>query len=229
VNAGVYRFSQGADRVTPVVTPGVTLAPGGELFAGAHFGASLNNQGDVGFAGMVPTDQGIHLPDEAYIGQGAGLFKANKQGEISSIIGPGDPAPGGGVFDWTIMPWINDGGDVAFWGHAAGEECRAEGSPPQAILIRCLSSIYVSVPRSPMDAGSSYAPPQSHANTTISATSDIGPDWLSRQVFLIGPKCFLRTVHRGVWTLEVPRHMGLTRCGHPRPPWPMQGPPVPAG
>jgi hypothetical protein len=45
VNAGVYRFSQGAETVTPVVTPGVIPAPGGELFAGAHFGASVNNSG----------------------------------------------------------------------------------------------------------------------------------------------------------------------------------------
>jgi hypothetical protein len=43
VNADVYRFSQGADTVTPVVTPGVTPAPGGGLYAGAHFGASLDN------------------------------------------------------------------------------------------------------------------------------------------------------------------------------------------
>jgi hypothetical protein len=143
VNTGVYRFSQSTHTATPVVRPGVTPVPGGEVFAGAHFGVNLNDRGDLAFAGIVPTDHGIHLPDEAYIGLGARLFKANKKGEISSIIGPGDPAPGGGVFDWAIMPWINDGGDVAFMGHVAGEECRAEGSPPQAILILCLSSIYV--------------------------------------------------------------------------------------
>jgi hypothetical protein len=94
VNAGVYRFSQGADSVTPVVTPRVTLTPDGELFAGAHFGARLNNKGDLVFAGIVPTDHGIHLPDEAYIGLGARLFKANKKGGLSNIIGPGDAAPG---------------------------------------------------------------------------------------------------------------------------------------
>jgi len=143
VNAGVYRFSQGADTVTPVVTPGVTPTPGGELFAGAHFGASLNNKGDLVFAGIVPTDQGIHLPDEAYIGLGVGVFKANKNGHISSIIGPGDPVPGGGVFDAASLPRINDGGDVAFLGHVAGEECRAANFPPQAIVINCLNSIYV--------------------------------------------------------------------------------------
>lgn len=143
VNAGVYRFSQGADTVTPVVTPGVTPTPGGELFAGAHFGASLNNKGDLVFAGIVPTDQGIHLPDEDYIGLGVGVFNSNKKGQISSVIGPGDPVPGGGVFDAASLPRINDGGDIAFLGHVAGEECRAANFPPQAIVINCLNSIYV--------------------------------------------------------------------------------------
>jgi hypothetical protein len=38
---------------------------------------------------------------------------------------------------------MNDGGDVAFMGHVADEECRAEGFLPQAILIACLGSVYV--------------------------------------------------------------------------------------
>ena len=120
----------------PVMTPGVTPAPGGGLFVGAGFGANLNNRGDLVFAGIVPTDKGIPLPDEDYIGLGVGIFKANKKGHISSLVSPGDPAPGGGVFDWRNFPWINDGGDVAFMGHVAGEECRAEGFPPQAIPHR---------------------------------------------------------------------------------------------
>ena len=144
VNAGVYRFSQSTHTVTPVVRPEVTAVPGGGVFKGAHFGVSLNNRGDLVFAGMVPTDEGIHLPDEDYIGLGVGLFKANKKGHISSVVSPGDPAPGGGVFDWAFGPSINDGGDVAFMGHVAGEECRPpRASPHPAILIACLSSVYV--------------------------------------------------------------------------------------
>src|SRR5262249_32493492 len=72
-----------------------------------------------------------------------GIFKARREGQISSVVGPGDPAPGGVIFDWAATPWINDGGDVAFVGHVAGEECRPEGFPPQAILILCLQSLYV--------------------------------------------------------------------------------------
>jgi hypothetical protein len=143
VNAGVYRFSQSTHTVTPVVIPEVTEVPGGGVFKGAHFGASLNNRGDLVFPGIVETDKGIHLPDEPYIGLGVGLFKANKKGHISRVVNPGDAVPGGGVFDGAFAPWMNDGGDVVFMGHVAEEECRAEGSPPQEIVIGCLGSVYV--------------------------------------------------------------------------------------
>jgi hypothetical protein len=143
VNAGVYRFSHSTHTATPVMRPGVTKAPGGELFAGATFGVSLNNRGDLVFPGIVPTEKGIHLDDEDYIGLGVGVFKANKKGHISSVVSPGDRAPGGGFFDYASGPWTNDRGDVAFTGHVAGEECRAAGSDPQASVIGCLSSVYV--------------------------------------------------------------------------------------
>jgi hypothetical protein len=141
VNAGVYRFSQSTRTATPVVRPGVSPAPGGELFAGAHFGVNLNNRGDLVFTGIIPTDQSIPLPDDS--GLGVGVFKANKNGHISGVVGPGYPVPGGGVFDWAFGPWMNDRGDVAFTGHVAGEECRAEDFPPPEILIACLRSVYV--------------------------------------------------------------------------------------
>jgi hypothetical protein len=141
VNAGVYRFSQSTQMVMPVVIPEMTEVPGGGVFKGAQFGVSLNNRGELVFGGIVETEQGIHLPDEEYIGLGGGLFKANKTGHLSSVVGPGDPAPGARVFDWANFPSINDGGDVAFMGHVDGEECYADF--PQAFLIGCLGSVYV--------------------------------------------------------------------------------------
>jgi hypothetical protein len=143
VNAGVYRFSQSNHSAAPVMRAGVTKAPGGELFAGATFGVSLNNRGDLVFPGIVPTEKGIHLPDEDYIGLGVGVFKANKKGHISNVVIPGDQAPGGRVFDEASGPWTNDRGDVAFTGHVAGDECRADGSLPQVTVIGCLTSVYV--------------------------------------------------------------------------------------
>jgi hypothetical protein len=143
VNAGTYRFSHSTGTVAPVVVPGVTPAPGGGLFAGTFFDPSLNNRGDLLFAGIVPTDKGIHIPGEAYIGLGLGIFKADKAGQISSLVVPGDQAPGGGVFDYAAQPSVNNGGDVAFAGHIAGEEAQIPGNPPQAAFIAALGSIYV--------------------------------------------------------------------------------------
>ena len=142
-NSGLYLYSHNTRNVTPVVAPGVTPAPGGGTFTGATFGPSLNNRGALLFVGIVPTDKGIHLPDEDYIGLGEGVFKADKQGNIFPVLVPGDPAPGGGTFDFAFNPWTNDGGDVAFIAHIAGEECHIEGYPPQAELIACLGSLYV--------------------------------------------------------------------------------------
>jgi hypothetical protein len=113
------------------------------VFKGAQFGVSLNNQGGLVFGGIVETEQGIHLPDEDYIGLGGWLFMANKTGHLSSVVGPGDPVPGGGVFDFAFGPSMNGRGDVAFTGHVAGEECHAEDFFPQAFLIGCLGSVYV--------------------------------------------------------------------------------------
>ena len=87
--------------------------------------------------------RGIHLPDEDYIGLGIRIFKANKQGQISKVVTPGDQAPGGRVFDEASEPWTNDRGDVAFKGHVVGDECGPDGFPPQAIGIGCLGSVYV--------------------------------------------------------------------------------------
>ena len=143
MNAGVYRYSQRTQALTAVMTPGVTPAPASGAFAGATFGTSLNNAGLLAFGGIVPTDNGVHLADEPYLGFGAAAYTADAEGHISALVEPGDPAPGGGVIDWAVFPQINASRDVAFMGHLSGEECRAESFPPQAVLMACLGSIYI--------------------------------------------------------------------------------------
>jgi len=145
VNSGVYRYSRATRNVTAVVVPGVTPAPGGGAFAGAYFNVSLNNLGAITFHGIIPTDKGVHVPGENYIGLGMGTFKADRLGRITSVVSPGDTAPGGGKFDAVGIggSWINDFGDVAFTAHVAGEESAVEGFPPQAQIISALSSLYV--------------------------------------------------------------------------------------
>jgi hypothetical protein len=146
VNAGTYRYSHTTRSVTPVVIPFVTPAPGGGTFQGASFQPTINNEGEVVFIGIVSTDKGLHtVPDtgEAYIGLGLGVFRAGANGRISSVVSPGDTAPGGGAFDYAAEPWVNDGGAVSFLGHIAGEESVIAGFPPQAVVISSLTGLYV--------------------------------------------------------------------------------------
>src|SRR5205823_3362738 len=64
VNAGAYRYSHETRSVTAVARPFITPAPGGGLFQGVSFQPTINNRGDVGFAGIVNTAQGVHnVPD----------------------------------------------------------------------------------------------------------------------------------------------------------------------
>jgi hypothetical protein len=143
VNSGLFRYSHVGRTVTAAVVPFVTSAPGGGIFQGVFFGTSLNNAGALVFTGIIPTAQGVHIPGQAYPGLGMGVFKASANGQISSIVSPGDPAPGGGFFDLAESGWINDGGDVAFEAHVAGEEVAIPGFPPQSALISALGSLYV--------------------------------------------------------------------------------------
>jgi hypothetical protein len=143
VNGGTFRYSHDTNTVTPVVLPFVTPAPGGGTFQGTVFSPTINNRGDLLFDGIVTTDAGVHVPGESYIGLGEGIFKADKNGQIASVVSPGDAAPGGGTFDVAAVSGVNDGGDVAFSGHVAGEPVSTPISAPQAILINARSSVYV--------------------------------------------------------------------------------------
>jgi hypothetical protein len=143
VNAGTFRYSHSTKTVTAVVRPLVTPAPGGGTFRGTVFFPHLNSRGDLLFDGIVATDQGIHVPDEDYLGLGQGVFKADKFGRISSVVSPGDAAPGSGTFDFAGAPWSNDGGDIVFAGHVAGDPASIPGNPPQSVLISALANGYV--------------------------------------------------------------------------------------
>jgi hypothetical protein len=100
LNSGVYRYSHTSGKVTPVVIPNVTHSPAGGTFPGVGFNASLNNRGDLVFAGFV--------------GDRLGIFKADKKENITSVVSPGDPMPGHTTFESGAGPWINQRGDVAF-------------------------------------------------------------------------------------------------------------------
>jgi hypothetical protein len=144
-DGGLFRYSHTTNQVTPVVVPFVTPAPTGGTFHGAFFGYTLANNGDLAFDGLISTANGIHAPNETYIGVGEGIFLANAAGNIRSVVVPGDAAPGGSTFDWAAGPWLNQSGDMAFEGHVAGEPLLGPDSAlyiPQAIEIGGPNNVY---------------------------------------------------------------------------------------
>ena len=131
--AGLYHFSHTTQRLTAVVVPGVTAAPGFGVFQSTGQHASLNSFGHIAFPGVVRTTKGTG----ADLGQG--IFLAGENGHFSTIVAPGDPAPGGGVFNFAVNPWINDRGDIAFGAHVATDDC----IPVSGFGPACSESIYV--------------------------------------------------------------------------------------
>jgi hypothetical protein len=131
VKAGLYRYSHLDGTVTPLVVPGVTAAPGFGTFESIGQHAAINTAGDIVFPGVVRTMQGVTPAN----GLGQGIFVADRDGHVTKVAAPGDPAPGGRQFDFAVNPWINDRGDIAFGAHVAGEACIS-------ITPGCMESVY---------------------------------------------------------------------------------------
>jgi hypothetical protein len=136
LNAGIFRFSHSTQTLSRVAGPG-TPVPGGEHLAGVFFNTAINNRGDIVFSGIVTGGDIDPTSPPGEIGLGVGLFLADKRGTISSVVRPGDPAPAGGTFDMAMNGSINNGGDVAFGGHVAGDECIDIG------FSNCAESVYL--------------------------------------------------------------------------------------
>ena len=142
VNTGLYRFSRTLGTLEAVVVPEVTPAPAGGVFAGAALAHQMNNRGDIVFQGVLhDADIALGPPGADGLGLGIGGFVADKHGSISSVVSPGDAAPGGGIFDYGTVSSINDRGDVIFLAHVDGDEC--VGSSAQEQDIGCLGSAFL--------------------------------------------------------------------------------------
>jgi hypothetical protein len=144
VNSGAFRYLHNTGTVSAVVLPG-TPAPAGGTFQGVSFGPTLDNRGDLYFAGIIPTANGVQVPDNP--GLGIGVFEADLAGHITSVVSPGNPAPGGGTFDaagetYGAGAWVNGRGDITFVGHVAGEEALVPGFG-QPDFFATLGSVYV--------------------------------------------------------------------------------------
>ena len=129
--AGLYRYSPIDGRVSAVVIPGRTPAPGYGVFEGALESGNVTAAGDNVFVGVVRTTVGL----PAFRGLGVAIFSATRGAEIRKLLGPSDRAPGSGSFDWFRNPSMNERGEIAFGAHIAGEECIN-------ISIGCGESIY---------------------------------------------------------------------------------------
>jgi len=136
IDAGVFRYSHQTGKLTEIETPGVTALRDGTKLVGAAFQPSINNSGDIAFIGIIPTTKGA----DPSTGMGEGLFVSHANGTISTLIVPGDPAPGGSTFDSAELTSINDEGDVAFGAHVAADpQLGADFSglgPYQSVYVR---------------------------------------------------------------------------------------------
>lgn len=143
MNSGVYRFAGNSNTTSAILTPGVTPAPSGGVFQGAPIHASINNGGDVVFAGIINTTAGIASPPSPpNFGLGVGVFRSDRNGALTSVVVPGDPAPGGCTFDFAQNPWINSSGAIAFGAHISCDPCNSFGAP-QTDRIFCAESVYL--------------------------------------------------------------------------------------
>jgi hypothetical protein len=138
INAGVFRLSHATNALTGVEIPG-TAAPGGGTFAGTYFNMGMNDRGDIVFPGLA-SGTAVQPPGTPpnYNGMALGLFLQNKGGSVTRLVMPGDPAPGGRVFDDAWNGSINRAGDVAFSGHLVGDSCTIIGPP-----FVCGDSLYI--------------------------------------------------------------------------------------
>lgn len=116
-DAEVVRWDRNTGAFTGIVVPHVTNAPGGGKFHGSMFNTSVNNRGDVAFAGLIETAAG-----RGGEGYGMGIFRADTAGDIINVASPGDAIPAGGVFDGLWDQRINDRGDITFGGHEVDED-----------------------------------------------------------------------------------------------------------
>ena len=142
-DAALYR-STPRTGVSAELLPGAA-APGGGTFHGFNFRPSLNNGGTIAFSGLIETTLGPGNPGGAdNLRLGFGIFTVDGRHHVSKVVRPGDSAPGSNTFDFAVNPWTNDGGEVAFDGHAQEETCIKFGASfPAGNQIFCATSVYL--------------------------------------------------------------------------------------
>jgi hypothetical protein len=137
VPGGVFRFAHNNSTPSAVAVPG-SLAAGGGTFEGTYVHLGLNNHADIVYNGLATGSAIASSTPPNYNGMSLALFEQNRDGTSTRVVGPGDPAPGGHVFDDAWNGSINNSGDIAFSGHVAGDACTDISVP-----FACGDSLYL--------------------------------------------------------------------------------------
>jgi hypothetical protein len=138
-NSGVFRYTAHSGTLSAVMLPGVTPAPGsgGLVIQGAAPGVSINSAGEIAFPGIISSS--VTVPGSAF---GGGVFKADRWGNVATVILPGQSVPGGAI-DYAQNTTINARGDIAFEAHLAGAELI--GNPDQSFQLNAeATGVYLS-------------------------------------------------------------------------------------
>jgi len=102
--SGMFSYLHGT--LTALALNGSAAPGGGSFFLpywNSRFGPVSNDTGSIAFGTYI----------DSYSGSGVFLYSNNT---LTRIVGPGDPAPGGGSFLSADSPSINASGEVAFFG-----------------------------------------------------------------------------------------------------------------
>jgi hypothetical protein len=112
---GVGVFLQDKGVISTVVRPGAP-APGGAIFDYAQ-NPWVSNTGDVAFGAHIAGEACIDFgnPQSVFVQCAESIYlKRAASGEIESIAHQGDPAPGGGTYDYAFGPVLNSRGEMVF-------------------------------------------------------------------------------------------------------------------
>jgi hypothetical protein len=137
IPSGGWTYTRSSGALKPVAVPGMTM-PGGGTLQGIGFNPSLNDQGDVAFSGLVTGSQ-VDPSGPGLNGIALGQYMAQPNGTVTSVVQPGDPAPGGGTFDDAWNGYIDNLGDIAFGAYVKGDPCNLIAGNPYI----CADSLYL--------------------------------------------------------------------------------------
>lgn len=127
--SAVYLFLRQSGEVREILAPGQP-APGGGTFVGCA-SPSINDLRDIAFEAVVSrgddTKTGVFL-----------LRLGRTWRALTEVVVPGDPASGGGIFDFAANPRISNLPAITFEGHVTADECIPLGEP-----FTCAPSVYL--------------------------------------------------------------------------------------